>query len=113
MYDTATTDINTYCHTLSLHDPLPISSARTRRRSDRCLSRPPRARLSGWIHPVAGAVAQAARRQVGGPRPIGRAAPGGRARARDRSEEHTSELQSLMGISYDVFCLKKKTNRTK
>src|SRR3546814_7793023 len=25
-----------------------------------------------------------------------------------RSEEHTSELQSLMRISYDVFCLKKK-----
>src|SRR3546814_10224276 len=30
-----------------------------------------------------------------------------------RSEEHTSELQSLMRISYDVFCLKKhKTNNT-
>src|SRR3546814_5997343 len=29
-----------------------------------------------------------------------------------RSEEHTSELQSLMRISYAVFCLKKK-NRTK
>src|SRR3546814_4014537 len=27
-----------------------------------------------------------------------------------RSEEHTSELQSLMCISYAVFCLKKKTN---
>src|SRR3546814_9633189 len=26
-----------------------------------------------------------------------------------RSEEHTSELQSLMRISYDVFCFKKKT----
>src|SRR3546814_2737800 len=30
-------------------------------------------------------------------------------RARLRSEEHTSELQSLMRISYAVFCLKKKT----
>src|SRR3546814_10104409 len=29
-------------------------------------------------------------------------------RARGRSEEHTSELQSLMRISYAVFCLKKK-----
>src|SRR3546814_1848394 len=29
--------------------------------------------------------------------------------AEDRSEEHTSELQSLMRISYAVFCLKKKT----
>src|SRR3546814_7278684 len=30
-------------------------------------------------------------------------------RRQDRSEEHTSELQSLMRISYAVFCLKKKT----
>src|SRR3546814_6788628 len=30
---------------------------------------------------------------------------------RRRSEEHTSELQSLMRISYAVFCLKKKNNR--
>src|SRR3546814_10285023 len=29
-----------------------------------------------------------------------------------RSEEHTSELQSLMRISYAVFCLKKKNKRT-
>src|SRR3546814_4196968 len=29
-----------------------------------------------------------------------------------RSEEHTSELQSLMRISYAVFCLKKKKQRT-
>src|SRR3546814_10635853 len=29
----------------------------------------------------------------------------------DRSEEHTSELQSLMRISYAVFCLKKKTSK--
>src|SRR3546814_7531951 len=28
-----------------------------------------------------------------------------------RSEQHTSELQSLMRISYAVFCLKKKTNK--
>src|SRR3546814_1251355 len=30
----------------------------------------------------------------------------------DRSEEHTSELQSLMRISYAVFCLKKKKHNT-
>src|SRR3546814_8352802 len=29
-----------------------------------------------------------------------------------RSEEHTSELQSLMRISYDVFCLKKKNRQS-
>src|SRR3546814_2292117 len=33
-----------------------------------------------------------------------------RAGRRQRSEEHTSELQSLMRISYAVFCLKKKTH---
>src|SRR3546814_4282958 len=32
-------------------------------------------------------------------------------RCLDRSEEHTSELQSLMRISYAGFCLKKKNNR--
>src|SRR3546814_2279451 len=31
--------------------------------------------------------------------------------ANDRSEEHTSELQSLMRISYAVFCLKKKHHK--
>src|SRR3546814_10759269 len=32
---------------------------------------------------------------------------------KDRSEEHTSELQSLMRISYAVFCLQKKTKTHK
>src|SRR3546814_2313585 len=35
-----------------------------------------------------------------------------RSRAALRSEEHTSELQSLMRISYAVFCLKKKKKKT-
>src|SRR3546814_8403314 len=35
---------------------------------------------------------------------------GDRLAERRRSEEHTSELQSLMRISYAVFCLKKKNN---
>src|SRR3546814_5951993 len=41
---------------------------------------------------------------------IDRSASQGRSLVRQRSEEHTSELQSLMRISYAVFCLKKKTN---
>src|SRR3546814_7148799 len=41
-----------------------------------------------------------------------RADRGGRGRAVERSEEHTSELQSLMRISYAVFCLKKNTLAT-
>src|SRR3546814_6746255 len=40
-----------------------------------------------------------------------RDAPG--QRGVERSEEHTSELQSLMRISYAVFCLKNKKNKTK
>src|SRR3546814_4249413 len=36
--------------------------------------------------------------------------PSCRRRQASRSEEHTSELQSLMRISYAVFCLKKKNN---
>src|SRR3546814_16475776 len=36
-----------------------------------------------------------------------------RSRGGSRSEEHTSELQSLMRISYAVFCLKKKKHNTK
>src|SRR3546814_1093045 len=35
----------------------------------------------------------------------------GRLRLRHKSEEHTSELQSLMRISYAVFCLKKKKKK--
>src|SRR3546814_7439436 len=43
---------------------------------------------------------QRRRRRIAVSRPVGA-----------RSEEHTSELQSLMRISYAVFCLKKKTNK--
>src|SRR3546814_1603684 len=37
--------------------------------------------------------------------------PGGRLHLPERSEEHTSELQSLMRNSYAVFCLKKKITK--
>src|SRR3546814_7401798 len=42
------------------------------------------------------------------PRRDARRGPAGAARRDGRSEEHTSELQSLMRRSYAVFCLKKK-----
>src|SRR3546814_2107477 len=45
------------------------------------------------------------------PAPLARMT-GRTARLITRSEEHTSELQSLMRISYAVFCLKKKNNET-
>src|SRR5213075_3573135 len=68
--DTATTEIYTTRHTLSLHDALPISRRQVRDR---------------------GVCDQ--RADFGGT---------------GRSEEHTSELQSRLVISYAVFCLKKK-----
>src|SRR3546814_10078162 len=45
--------------------------------------------------------------QVGPPPPGSSTHPFDEAKVRMRSEEHTSELQSLMRISYAVFCLKK------
>src|SRR3546814_8697131 len=45
--------------------------------------------------------------------PAATAAPAPAPAAPKRSEEHTSELQSLMRISYAVFCLKQKTTRRK
>src|SRR3546814_2698280 len=57
---------------------------------------------SGTLLPPHGARGQRRRRGQGG---------GLRHRQRLRSEEHTSELQSLMRISYAVFCLKKKKNK--
>src|SRR3546814_1035751 len=45
------------------------------------------------------------------PRPNGKRTLASSNRLKLRSEEHTSELQSLMRISYAVFCLKKNNNR--
>src|SRR3546814_1763722 len=59
-------------------------------------------RLAAQLTPVAGRFGLIPRCvQPDGPQPVGRAIG-------PRSEEHTSELQSLMRISYAVFCLKKK-----
>src|SRR3546814_1424364 len=44
------------------------------------------------------------------PREFARRRPRQLSGGQKRSEEHTSELQSLMRISYAVFCLKKKKN---
>src|SRR3546814_2160632 len=56
-----------------------------------------------------------ARRLKAPPSPLMRTAPLRNHKPQNlinRSEEHTSELQSLMRISYAVFCLKKKTKYT-
>src|SRR3546814_3359716 len=64
---------------------------------------------AGLAHRVARPDARGGRQGV----PVRRIGPRGPAPHRlVRSEEHTSELQSLMRISYAVFCLKKKKKKT-
>src|SRR3546814_3627404 len=101
--DTAATGIYPYGHTLSLHDALPIlpcarSASRASRQGgsgSRAASRPASGNRGGGSSPSSTSGNRSDRRCRGG--------------TRSRSEEHTSELQSLMRISYAVFCLKKKT----
>src|SRR3546814_2559076 len=56
---------------------------------------------SQLLHGIGLQLAGAAQRTIGGERSVGH-----RENGMVRSEEHTSELQSLMRISYAVFCLK-------
>src|SRR3546814_8848994 len=84
--DTAPLYIYTYVHTLSPHDALPISDRLTRLRC--------RALVLAIVDAVTVVIELIASR-----------------RRRRRSDEHTSELQSLMRNSYAVFCLKKKNKQ--
>src|SRR3546814_14534073 len=79
------------------------------------IRRPPRSTRTDTLFPYTTLFRSVRRHDdhVGGLRPVGQSRkldPGDprRGGARIRSEEHTSELQSLMRISYAVFCLKKK-----
>src|SRR3546814_6015528 len=102
--DTAPTEFYTYLHTLSLHDALPICTIRiggTSRASLPMLVIDPLAPkysvpLGSWRRSCWSAGKSSCK--SGWP---------------SRSEEHTSELQSLMRISYAVFCLKKKKQQNK
>src|SRR3546814_14543627 len=95
--DTATTENYTYWHTLSLHDALPIYR-------EILTVRPASPPFPNGVcaHPKDPAEAKSS---------LGhwyRAAMPPPYDQEKRSEEHTSELQSLMRISYAVYCLKKK-----
>src|SRR3546814_15859752 len=92
--DTATTEIYTYGHTLSLHDALPIYHRHGCSRHERHHALDLRVGDGG-----PGAVGVRRRPMSEAALPVA------------RSEEHTSELQSLMRISYAVFCLKKKKKK--
>src|SRR3546814_4871893 len=119
---TSTTEIYTYCHTLSLHDALPIFVGVV---ADLLVA----GHASHHVHLAVVGVAAAGRAAVEAVehlelRVVDAVGVVVDVRARDerlaafpvqplhlvRSEEHTSELQSLMRISYAVFCLKKKKN---
>src|SRR3546814_10506328 len=97
--ETATTEIYTYCHTLSLHDALPIltlipHSVIIRRLMSDTM------RMSDEAPVVMRSAPKISSSAIRPPQATLR-----------RSEEHTSELQSLMRISYAVFCLKKKMTK--
>src|SRR3546814_4421428 len=112
--DTATTEIYTYRHTLSLHDALPISPRSIGPTSG---ARPPRCWAARGLPATAAASKNSSMERPSTPpipRPISPAwrSSGSDEQGQMRSEEHTSELQSLMRISYAVFCLKKKQKTT-
>src|SRR3546814_1409637 len=98
-HDTATTEIYTYGHTLSLRDALPIWKASKM--------------LCCWsaAMPIPESCTVNAMPAPGWPTTDRQTVPCSvnfTALDSRRSEEHTSELQSLMRISYAVFCLQKK-----
>src|SRR3546814_1401037 len=82
------------------------------RRQSRCHARAGTAPASASPRPSRRRSGGYARGDAASPRRGAGRRRGGSHRAR-RSEEHTSELQSLMRISYAVFCLKKKNTQLK
>src|SRR3546814_14658755 len=106
LMDTATTRIYPYCHPLSHPDALPISISpdlRQRQNVEAVISKgfefTAQAKLADFFLLGSYAYSHSKVKASGT-----QAALDGM----DRSEEHTSELQSLMRRSYAVFCLKKK-----
>src|SRR3546814_7825228 len=110
----ATTESDPSCTPLPLHDALPICppgigdlvAVLVEQDTERGILGPCRRQL-GKAHAfqsMQGRVRHAAGHKKG----FATAAMGGAGDGGNRSEEHTSELKSLMRISYAVFCLKKK-----
>src|SRR3546814_10035685 len=97
---TAPTEFNTCGPPLSRHDAIPFSLAECDAAGAGAVTGPGQADTAG----PGGATGEASPDPLDVP---ARVVPDGPA-VPDRSEEHTSELQSLMRISYAVFCLKTK-----
>src|SRR3546814_18467837 len=96
---TATTGIYTYGHTLSLHDALPSSVAV-------CAGRPVPETKAGAGKALRSNFPVAFTGRTSSPSTAEGTMASGRC---SRSEEHTSDLQSILRISYAVFCLNQKT----
>src|SRR3546814_8344759 len=119
--DTAPPEIYTYLHTLSLHDALPIC-IRTLRQGGGLSGFTKRAESAydpfGAAHSstsISAALGFAVANKLADRPDKAIAVIGDGAMSAGmayRSEEHTSELQSLMRISYAVFCLKKQKSYT-
>src|SRR3546814_10834931 len=102
--DTATTEIYTFLHTLSLHDALPILQGVSRGL----------AKVLAGTGVTVNTILPGPTRTEGAIAMIGKMAADrgvSPSEMEARSEEHTSELQSLMRSSYAVFCLQKKMNQ--
>src|SRR3546814_4737630 len=109
-YGTANTEICTSRHTLSLHDALPIwtITAISSEGNDMMTSA---SRMITWL--TRGEEKPARRpRQVPMTAEMATAPAATTSVFCARSEEHTSELQSLMRISYAVCCMERKNNQT-
>src|SRR3546814_10535676 len=114
--DTSTTEIYSYGHTLSLNDALPSSDAEDGRAALASGRRRGRLQRLHYVPPDSPSPRPAARsasqRSCAATRSgVCLASQRSNSASRSRSEEHTSELQSLMRISYAVFCLKKKNKQ--
>src|SRR3546814_20373266 len=114
-YRPATTEIYTSLHTLSLHDvrPILVLGAYVLIKGDPYSLCSAAADGLRRIHETLGmlvfvvGVLQLLWRLIDST-PVKQPMPRWMTQAAKRSEEHTSELQSLMRITYAVFCLKKK-----
>src|SRR3546814_1695719 len=106
--DTATTEIYTYCHTLSLHAALPIWCGCWSAAAAGCCP-PAKARCCtnwrGRWWRASTASARPSTSSCAGSTPASWTSP-----LAVRSEEHTSQLQSLMRLPYAVLCLEKTNN---
>src|SRR3546814_5049101 len=116
----ATTEIYTYLHTLSLHVALPIGGDYHEElafawRASQFGPFASNGTGSGRFQDdlfLSYRTGRYSRHQYFAPWPDGADDGGGQQRRGKRSEEHKSELQSLMRTPYAVFCLKKKIRTT-